>query len=96
MTHRLDPSAFMQEGYLQELNRRFLHPLGLALAVSIDDDGTVQLDSILDFRFDPEGCVFGPGVIDPGKADRIEGLERDRKQAREAALGYWVQPTGDM
>lgn len=28
---RIDAAEFQAEGYLQEVNRRFLHPLGLAL-----------------------------------------------------------------
>ena len=31
---KLDLGEFVEFGYLQEVNRTFLHPLGLALAVS--------------------------------------------------------------
>jgi hypothetical protein len=30
---------FREFGYLQELNRKYLHPLGLALEVTIDEKG---------------------------------------------------------
>lgn len=37
---RIDVAEFRSEGYLQEVNRRFLHPLGLALEVTrVDDEG---------------------------------------------------------
>lgn len=41
---RIDIAEFREFGYLQEVNRRFFHPLGLALEVVIEDcpecDGT--------------------------------------------------------
>jgi len=33
----MDIKEFKERGYLQEVNRKFLHPLGLALEVVIDD-----------------------------------------------------------
>lgn len=43
---RIDIAEFRREGYLQELNRRFLHPLGLALEVVVEPcpcrDGTIE------------------------------------------------------
>ena len=42
----IDVNEFIEEGYLQELNRRFLHPLGLALTVAADaDDETGETTS---------------------------------------------------
>ncbi len=35
---KINIKEFREFGYLQEVNRRFLHPLGLALEVVIDDD----------------------------------------------------------
>ena len=34
-------NEFKDKGYLQEVNRQFFHPLGLALFVEIDEDGDV-------------------------------------------------------
>ncbi len=48
---------FRESGYLQELNRRFLHPLGLALFVNIMENGE-ELGGVYDFRDDPEGVYF--------------------------------------
>lgn len=39
MIKKIDIKEFRESGYLQELNRTFLHPLGLALEVEIDDKG---------------------------------------------------------
>ena len=49
---------FRREGYLQELNRQFLHPLGLALEVIVEDDGSETLGGIWDYRSDPEGIRY--------------------------------------
>lgn len=49
---------FRDFGVLQELNRCFLHPLGLALSISVDDTGEWKLYGIWDYRIDPEGIVF--------------------------------------
>lgn len=35
----IDPEEFREEGYLQEVNRRFLHPLGLAIEVFASKPG---------------------------------------------------------
>ncbi len=42
-----------------EINRRVLHPVGLALAAVIDDDGLIRFAGVQDSRDDPEGLVFG-------------------------------------
>lgn len=54
----MDIEEFRSEGYLQETNRKFLHPLGLALEVKYDDDGNAILGGIWDFRDDPEGMKY--------------------------------------
>lgn len=37
------PGELVDRGYLQELNRRFLHPLGMALEVQIAEEGAARL-----------------------------------------------------
>ena len=49
---------FRQLGYLQELNRRFLHPLGLALEIYKEDNGDFRFGKIWDNREDKEGIYF--------------------------------------
>lgn len=82
---------FVDFGYLQELNRQFLHPLGLALEVRRHGDGTVELAGVWDARDDPEGIVFDPAP-DLDKAARVGGDFLARSLIRSAALGYIVQP----
>jgi hypothetical protein len=49
---------FVDSGMLFEVNRRVLHPLGVAIEVIREEDGTVQFGGIWDMRDDPEGIVF--------------------------------------
>ena len=91
MVKYLDLKEFCETGYLHELNRQFLHPLGLALAVRQDDDGSMSLDGILDFRDDPEGAIFGEGVVSEEKIENIRNIATARRVARMEALGYWIQ-----
>lgn len=91
---RIDIREFREVGYLQEINRRFLHPLGLALEVVIEEDGTERLGGVWDYRDDPEGIYYdGDYAKDLGaKASRVKTLEDGRSTARVSALGYFVQP----
>lgn len=88
---RINIKEFREVGYLQELNRRFLHPLGLALEVVVDDDGSERLGGIWDYRDDPEGIVYGEGMIESAKVERIRDLEAKHHATRLAAVGYIEQ-----
>lgn len=87
----LDVKSFRELGYLQELNRQFLHPLGLALEVVLEDDGTESLGRIWDSREDPEGFIFGDDGPDPVKTKRIEGLMSEAYHQRKKRLGFYIQ-----
>jgi hypothetical protein len=87
----MDINYFRSFGYLQEVNRRFFHPLGLALEVQIDDDGNETLGRVWDYRDDPEGIVFVPGP-DHKKWLNVETEIQTRAIPRQKALGYEIQP----
>lgn len=90
----LDIETLILGGYLQEVNRRFFHPLGLALYVKAESmDGPWVLGGVGDYRDDPEGIVFESGTELAEKARLIEQIELDRKGPRMNALGFWVQPS---
>jgi len=56
---RIDIKEFREKGYLQELNRRFLHPLGLGLEVVLDDEtGEESLGGVWDSREEDEGIYY--------------------------------------
>lgn len=91
---RMDIAEFREFGYLQELNRGFLHPLGLALEVIVEDDGTERFGGVWDYRDDPEGVRY-EGMDLADKAQRVAEERERRRPDREAALGYWQQPPSD-
>lgn len=96
MAKYMDLKEFRDRGYLMELNRQFLHPLGLAL--EMDDGGEtgkVILTGIRDSRDDPEGMIFSEDMIDiedAFKASRIEDERRQKEWVRRKSLGYDIQP----
>jgi hypothetical protein len=90
---RMSVREFRDFGYLHELNRGFLHPLGLALEVITDDKtGEERLGGVWDYQDDPEGLIFTEGTLDPEKVRRVAEERERRRPAREKALGYWQQP----
>lgn len=94
---RIDVAEFRERGYLQELNRRFLHPLGMALEVVVDDDGTERLGGVWDYRDDPEGMRYEgyPSGSITSRAAAVDAEWASKTEARVRALGYMVQPPGD-
>ena len=88
----MDLGEFRRLGYLAEVNRRLLHPLGLALAITLDKSGVPIALEVQDHRDDPEGVYFDKPSLIARLAARVLAEEEKRRPAREAALGYWVQP----
>lgn len=87
--------VFMDEGYLQEANRQFFHPLGLALAVVFKDGEPTCACVVQDAREDKEGIIY-PYPIDVEKAHHILKEQTKRGVARRKALGYNIQPITDI
>lgn len=88
---RMSIVEFRELGYLQEVNRRLLHPMGLALEASLVD-GTEVIFSVWDCRTDPIGIVFGPDTATRERADRFDQEWDEREAARREKLGYMTQP----
>lgn len=100
--NKMDIKEFREKGYLQELNRMFLHPLGLALEVQIDEEGNESLGGIWDYRNDKEGIHYAlndPKVTD---AERLKAFAEkakliakefdDRVAGRVGKLGFFAEP----
>jgi hypothetical protein len=94
---------FREKGYLQELNRRFLHPLGLALETSLEKDGTERLGGIQDCRDDQEGIVFN--TVEFSKEKKIAAWKKwcliqdemnRRATQRRRALGFFIEPVDQI
>jgi len=91
--HYMSVAEFRREGYLQELNRLFLHPLGLALETVIEEGAgnRERFGGVWDYRNDPEGIRFGDKDLAP-LAAHVREIWDAREPDRVAALGYMVQP----
>lgn len=87
----MDPAEFKAAGYLSEVNRRVLHPMGLALAAYPE----LPVVLVYDERHDPEGIYFGGDAYPEVCAQerRFSSEWAKREPARRAALGYMVQET---
>lgn len=88
---RMNIKEFRESGLLAELNRVFFHPLGLALEVSIDDDGTEKLGGIWDYRDDPEGMLFSKDNFPTEKIKKAQAFIEQKHQQRKKALGFIFQ-----
>jgi hypothetical protein len=73
----MDIKEFHELGFLQEANRQFFHPHGLALEIRVSEDGSESLGGIWDCREDPEGVVFGNGGYGDSM-DRARAVDAER------------------
>lgn len=87
----IDIKEFVEKGYLQEVNRRFFHLLGLALEVFIDDEGNYTLGGVWDYREDPEGIVFGDD-INTDKVLAVQTELEEKIEHRQKTFGWFIQP----
>jgi len=89
-TKRMKVKEFREIGFLQEVNRQFFHPLGLALEIivkckespNVADSGEMLIGGIWDYRDDPEGMTFGKDMIEKNKIERVEQLRTSKLKAR--------------
>lgn len=91
-----DPAQLLLDtGLLFDINRNILHPLGLALEVTTEEDGKPGfISGIWDYREDEEGMRFSPEAFKDGldKYERFMSEEGKAKIAkRQEVLGYIVQ-----
>jgi hypothetical protein len=96
----LKPAEFIERGYLHEINRLLLHPLGLALQVEQQGTTDAFTGKIWDCREDPEGVYFSSPnefepLPDPEKATRVCAEMRARSKPRFERLSYVIQPLLD-
>jgi hypothetical protein len=98
----ISAKEFRKLGYLQEVNRLFFHPLGLALSVVVEENGEESLVGIWDYRDDPEGLRYDyanskfspPERVQEAreKRDSIKKEQESRNPIREKALGFIIEP----
>jgi len=84
---------FQELGFLQEANRQFFHPLGLALALYTDDPGVTAMQiNVWDYRNDPEGMFFAPTDEETTnwrreRAKYVSELKGSKENLRKELLG---------
>lgn len=86
---RINIKEFVEEGFLQEANRQFFHPLGLALEVIVEDDPSKEwrLGGVWDYRDDTEGILYGVGDLAERERKAVNVVKaRREKLSRRAAL----------
>lgn len=89
---------FQAKGYLQEVNRLFFHPLGLAIAIQDENLEESKL-LVLDYRDDPEGVYYDLANANDERINKFAtnaesiSLELKNKSAsRLAALNFIIEP----
>lgn len=94
---RLTPKQFRELGLLQEINRQFLHPRGMALEVIVCEQPELQVfGAVWDSREDPEGFVYAGEILPTeDKAEHAKKLQDDHAEVRQERFGWVVQPFGD-
>lgn len=91
----MDLEEFHIKGFLFEVNRQFFHPLGLALFIGYDQEtGEATKLGVVDWRHDPEGCVFTPITDEDRKRvrDNVQALYIRNEPVRMEKFGFMVQP----
>lgn len=89
---RMSVKEFRELGFLQEVNRKFLHPLGLALDVVVLDNGSEMISGIWDYRKDLDGIQYPLGFLSAEKAQYVEDAFQRKALTRQELLGYVIQP----
>lgn len=93
---RMSVKEFRTRGFLQEVNRQFLHPLGLALETIKETEDEESFGEVWDYIDDPEGMFFGdvssPDMIE--RAEEIEKLKNEKAEVRIEKYGFSIQPLG--
>jgi hypothetical protein len=99
---RIDIKEFREKGYLQELNRQFLHPLGMALEIVAGPNGEETLGGIWDYRDVPEGMHYGLEDSDEERRDRffqnscnVTNELAEKFKVRIEKFGFAIEPIID-
>jgi hypothetical protein len=93
---RINIKEFRELGLLAELNRTFLHPLGMALEVIVDDEGNEKLGGIWDYRDDPEGVLYGKNSFPVEKIKKAQEFIEMKHKQRMEVLGFVYQDVENL
>lgn len=89
---------FRDAGYLQEVNRQFFHPLGLALVLELgENEAEDRIVGLWDYRDDPEGVIFAESnPPDQRMAKRIANEFTEKGSVRFNRFGWMIQPVNGI
>ena len=91
MSRSMDLETFSKLGFIQEINRRILHPCGLTMVVEPNPEVGDMIE-ILDCRDVPEGLWYEPEKLSQVKAQSVVELFNARFKFRREAFGHIIQP----
>lgn len=96
---RMSAQEFFDLGLLAEINRRLLHPMGLAPEVLVDANGSISgFGGVQDYRADPEGIAYGDTTEMANRqgAAAVDEMLDARREARKALFnnGSGIEPSG--
>ena len=84
-------AEFRRLGLLQELNRRFLHPIGLGLEVVVISENEQRFGRIWDYRSDPEGLKYLDSDISVTSIAIYDSMLETKRPVRVEVIGGVVQ-----
>jgi len=97
--NKMTVKEFQEQGFLQEVNRQFFHPLGIALEVIIDRNGEMKFGKVWDYRVDEDGMRYDLKNSNLERiqrfqknANHIESLRKEKAEKRMQILGYVIEP----
>lgn len=88
----MDLNEFKDQGWLQELNREWAHPRGIALSMEQDEDGNWSWAGVWDYRDDPEGMAFSSATLSEERAVAPREAFEAHEQTRQERFGWVIQP----
>lgn len=88
----IDIREFRELGFIQEINRLILHPCGLALEAQQNEDGSMFISGVQDYRDDPQGVIFEK-TPSKTKAQAVKNFMYLKSKARLEILGSVIQST---
>ena len=84
-----DIGTLREMGVIQEANRVFFHPLGLALEVTSNEGEPESISGIWDCMDDPEGVLYGE--IDQEKRQKFNEFAVRQHTTRKKTVGFVIE-----
>ena len=94
------PKFLVEKGFLFEINRKVLHPLGMELVVDVDYENRkwLRVDRLEYVEHDPEGILYDDETFRANQKVYQRYLDEEgqaKLDARKEKLGFIVQGESD-